>query len=55
MNNFERCKVCNIPLKQADRTLWCKVRDCPETKQRHPTEQQVKEFNIGERNARAMG
>lgn len=41
MNNYERCKICDLALKTNDKVLWCKIRACPETQQREPTEKQL--------------
>jgi len=49
--NFERCKVCNVPLTENDKSFWCKVKQCPNTEQRHPNEKQIKQFKIGAKDA----
>ena len=41
MENYERCKVCDIPFRPNDKIMWCKIRSCPKTQQREPTEQQL--------------
>lgn len=53
--SYERCVVCNIPLVDGDKALWCKMRNCPETDQRNPTDKQVEDFKIGEKDARKLG
>lgn len=52
--NYERCNLCNIPLFAADKTLWCKIRNCPKTHQRHPDETQIKDLKIGEKDVRKV-
>ena len=42
MENYERCKVCDVAFKSGDKVMWCKVRSCPDTQQREPTEQQLR-------------
>lgn len=52
--NYERCNICNIPLFDGDKALWCRTRNCPETNQRNPDEKQVKDLKIGEKNDRKL-
>jgi len=42
MENYERCKVCDVAFKTGDRVMWCKVKTCPETEQREMSEQQYR-------------
>ena len=42
MENYQRCKVCDLAFKDNDKVLWCKVKTCPETEQRLMTEQQYR-------------
>jgi len=53
--NYERCPVCNIPMFDTDKPLWCKIRDCSKTQQRYPTEKHTKDLQLGEKDARKMG
>jgi hypothetical protein len=54
MRTFERCTNCGIPFFNGDKALWCKSRTCPETNQHYPTEKQVKELKIGEKEPRKL-
>jgi hypothetical protein len=42
MENYERCKVCDVAFKTGDKVMWCKVKTCPETEQREMSEQQYR-------------
>jgi hypothetical protein len=42
MENYKRCKVCDVPFKPDDKVMWCKMNSCPATDQRLMTEQQYR-------------
>lgn len=56
MQKFERCRGtgCELPLLNGDKVLWCKHPKCPETSQRWPTERQVEELKIGEKEPKKL-
>lgn len=43
----EQCR-CGVRLRDGERVLWCPRTDCPETKQRYPTEWQRKVLKMDE-------
>lgn len=40
------CKLCGLSFTDTEKAVWCKLRNCPETKQREPTETQRKEYQM---------